>query len=91
MGRPLPRLAGTREVADTTLTIPQPYPAGGAAQWIATNADAWERRENLALAICTRAPAGAPVGAISLHFSLEHRHGEIGYWIGAAHWGQGFD
>lgn len=32
-------LAGAREVADTTLTIPHPYPKGGAAAWIATHGD----------------------------------------------------
>jgi len=89
-GPAVERLAGAREVADTTLTIPHPYPAGGAAQWIARHAGAWERRENLALAICTQGPSSALLGAISLHLSLPHQHGEIGYWIGAASWGKGF-
>ena len=89
-GASVERLAGAREVADTTLAVPHPYPVGGGAQWIATHAAAWERRENLALAICTPAPSSELVGAISLHLSLAHQHGEIGYWIGVASWGRGF-
>jgi hypothetical protein len=61
-GARVEQLAGAREVADTTLTIPHPYPTGGGAQWIATHADAWKRRENLALAICTAAPSSELVG-----------------------------
>jgi ribosomal-protein-alanine N-acetyltransferase len=89
-GPSVERLAGAREVADTTLTIPHPYPAGGGAQWIATHASAWERRDNLALAICAQMPPDELLGAISLHLSLAHSHGEIGYWIGVNSWGKGF-
>ena len=84
------RLAGVREVADTTLTIPHPYPADGGAQWIGSHSDAWERRENLVLAICENSPAGQLLGAISLRLSLAHAHAELGYWIGVANWGKGF-
>lgn len=89
-GARVEQLAGAREVADTTLTIPHPYPTGGGVQWIATHAGAWKRRENLALAICTAAPSSELVGAINLRLSLAHRHGEIGYWIAVASWGHGF-
>lgn len=84
------QLAGAREVADTTLTIPHPYPIGGGAAWIATHADAWNRGVGLALAICDRSETEALLGAISLHVAQAHRHGEIGYWIGAAQWGRGY-
>lgn len=83
------RLAGAREVADTTLSIPHPYPAGAGVQWIATHAIAWKRRENLALAICPASRPSEVLGAISLRVSSAHLHGEIGYWIGVANWGQG--
>lgn len=89
-GLSVERLARAREVADTTLTIPHPYPAGGGVQWIATHAGAWARRENLALAICTQASPNELIGAISLSLSLPHLHGEIGYWIGVPSWGRGF-
>jgi RimJ/RimL family protein N-acetyltransferase len=84
------RLAGAREVANTTLTIPHPYPVGGGAEWIATHADEWDRREALTLAICSQAAPGDLLGAISLHFSTTHLHGEIGYWIALSDWGKGY-
>ena len=82
-------LAGAREVADTTLAMPHPYPAGGGASWIATHADNWSRNSILALAICSR-QSPTLLGAISLHVEELHRHGEIGYWIGASYWGNGY-
>jgi [ribosomal protein S5]-alanine N-acetyltransferase len=44
-------LAADREIAAGTLLIPHPYPAGSAAAWISTHANAWERGEALDLAI----------------------------------------
>lgn len=84
------RLAGAREVADTTLTIPHPYPPGGGAKWIAAHAAAWSSRENLTLAVCNRAAPRELLGAISLRLSIAHSHGEVGYWIGLPNWGKGF-
>jgi [ribosomal protein S5]-alanine N-acetyltransferase len=84
------RLAGVWEVADTTLTIPHPYPAGGAADWIATHRDAWAHRENLTLAICARTTPDTLLGAISLKIFEAHRNGEVGYWIGVDSWRHGY-
>ena len=89
-GPAVERLAGAREVADTTLTIPHPYPTGGGADWILTHAAAWERDRELALAICLGAAGDTLVGAISLQFSVPHSHGELGYWIAHASWGWGY-
>lgn len=84
------RLAGAKEVADATLTIPHPYPAGGAAEWIATHKDAWTQRETLTLAICPRTAPDTLLGAISLKISEPQRHAEVGYWIGVSSWGHGY-
>jgi RimJ/RimL family protein N-acetyltransferase len=84
------RLAGDRKVADTTLNIPHPYPEGGGALWIATHADGWNRGERLTLAICSRNDPDELLGAISLHISPEHLHGEIGYWLSTNSWGKGY-
>ena len=84
------QLAGAREVADTTLTLPHPYPPGGGAAWIATHAGAWERGERLSLAICMREEPNRLVGAIGLQLSTTHARGELGYWIGTESWGRGY-
>src|SRR5579862_3760409 len=89
-GPTVERLAGAREVADTTLSLPHPYPAGGGAEWIATHAGNWERRDRLTLAVCVPEEQGPLVGAIALRISVPHQHGEIGYWIGQPYWGKGY-
>src|SRR5437868_7205178 len=72
------RLAGAREVADTTLNIPHPYPAGGGALWIATHVANWEALERLTLAIAPREAPNDLLGAIGLTIAREHAHAEIG-------------
>lgn len=81
-------LAGSREVADTTLAIPHPYLDGMAESWIATHEGAWTRHESATLAI-VEAEAGL-VGAISLRIELPQRRAELGYWIGVPYWGRGY-
>ena len=81
-------LAGNRDVADTTLSIPHPYADGMAESWIATHQGAWTRHEESTLAI-TEQDAGL-VGAITLRIQLPQRRAELGYWIGAPFWGRGY-
>lgn len=82
------RLAGSREVADTTLSIPHPYADGMAEAWIAAHEGAWSRHESATLAIIE--PDAGLVGAISLRIELPQRRAELGYWIGVPFWGQGY-
>lgn len=82
-------LAGAREIADTTLLIPHPYPDGAAEEWIATHAAEWAAHRSLTLAITLRA-TGELVGAIGLVFAPEHARAEMGYWIAVPFWRHGF-
>ena len=82
------RLAGAREVADTTLSVPHPYEDGMAEAWIATHAPAFARGEMATFAV-TGSAAGL-IGAISLRIEQAHRRAELGYWIGVPHWGRGY-
>jgi ribosomal-protein-alanine N-acetyltransferase len=82
-------LAGAREIADTTLTIPHPYPEGAAEGWIATHQQAWEAGSGLTLAMVDRS-ADAVVGAIGLTIKTEHASSELGYWVGVPYWNSGF-
>jgi ribosomal-protein-alanine N-acetyltransferase len=78
-----------REIADTTLNIPHPYPHGGAAEWIAAHAPAWSEGTSATFAIVDNA-TGRLVGAISLMIKHDHRRAELGYWIAVHHWRRGF-
>jgi len=81
-------LAGAREVASTTLTIPHPYADGVAEAWIEGHSKAWENRERLALAVTTA--SDGLIGAVGLELVPEHRRAELGYWIGVPYWNRGF-
>jgi RimJ/RimL family protein N-acetyltransferase len=81
------REAGVREVAETTLNIPHPYPPGAAAAWIAAHAPAHAAGNDLTLAVTLD---GALIGSIGLSISPRFARAELGYWIGRAHWNRGF-
>jgi RimJ/RimL family protein N-acetyltransferase len=83
------RLAGVREVADTTLNIPHPYPHGGAADWIRLHSPAWIDGTSATFAIVGR-KTNALVGAISLIIKREHQRAELGYWIAVDCWNRGY-
>jgi ribosomal-protein-alanine N-acetyltransferase len=84
------RLAGLKQVADTTMNIPHPYPAGSAIGWIATHAAGWETGERLTLAACEAGTPSELIGAASLAITAAHAHAEVGYWIAPAMWGRGY-
>jgi len=83
------RLAGMREIADTTLNIPHPYPVGAANAWIQSHPPAWAGASNATFAI-VETKTGKLVGAISLMIKREHRRGELGYWIARDRWNNGY-
>jgi RimJ/RimL family protein N-acetyltransferase len=83
------RLAGSWEVADTTLNIPHPYEDGMAEQWIATHQPSFERGELVNFAIVHRAE-GYLVGAVGLTLTSRFDRAEIGYWVGVPYWNRGY-
>jgi RimJ/RimL family protein N-acetyltransferase len=82
------RLAGRREIADTTLAIPHPYPRGAAEAWIGKHEDQHALGKGTNFAITLR--NGSLIGAIGLVIAAEHRRAELGYWIAVDHWGNGY-
>lgn len=82
------QLAGTREIADTTLRIPHPYPEGAAEAWIATHASDWDAGKHAHFAITLRSDEF--LGAISLDLAREHGWAELGYWVGLPYWNNGY-
>ncbi len=82
-------LAGDPEVAGPTLNIPHPYPAGLAAEWIASHPGNAARSEVYTFAIERKAD-GTLLGAIGATLAPLHRRAELGYWLGRPYWGQGY-
>ena len=83
------RLAGDRAIASTTGNIPHPYEDGMAEEWIGTHQESFESGRAATFAI-ERAQDDTLVGAISLAIRQQHRHAELGYWVGKPYWGNGY-
>jgi RimJ/RimL family protein N-acetyltransferase len=82
-------LAGAREIADTTLSIPHPYPPDAATSWIAGQLPAWVNGIHADFAITDKA-TGDLFGAIGQGINRMQDHGEMGYWIGLPYWNNGY-
>jgi ribosomal-protein-alanine N-acetyltransferase len=81
-------LAGEAEVARTTY-LPHPYPPGGAVPWIAAGLEASARGQKYPFAVVRRLDDQL-MGCMALRVDLEHRRGELAYWMGRPYWGQGY-
>jgi len=78
-------LIGTREVAATTLRIAHPYTEQNARDFLALISEA----HRLWLAITLRND-GRQIGGIGLTVDEQHKHAELGYWLGVEYWGKGY-
>lgn len=83
------RLAGAREIAENTLSIPHPYRDGMAEAWIEKVAAELEQGTGATFGVLRRQGA-LLVGCVGLRMVSEHERAELGYWIGVPYWGQGF-
>ena len=83
------KLAGTKEVADTTLTIPHPYPPGAAEAWIGTHRDDWDNGTGANYAIIS-SDTDELIGTVGLSIDARHKSAELGYWVGPAFWNRGY-
>jgi RimJ/RimL family protein N-acetyltransferase len=87
--RRVEELAGNAAIADTTMHIPHPYPAGLGAEWISRHAANWKEGRSVTFAIVRRTD-NVLMGAISLGFDPENESAEMGYWLGEPYWNQGY-
>ncbi len=85
----LVRLAGTREVAATTLRIPHPYREQDAVDFIASCQPDAELGLSVRLAITVRNTQEL-YGGVGLRIEPAHQHAELGYWVGVPYWGHGY-
>ena len=84
------RLAGDREIADTTLSMPHPYVLEDAIDWISGHQQTFDGGKGLTLAI-TLADGGELIGEIRLvNVSERFKRAELGYWIGKEYWNRDY-
>ncbi len=83
------RLAGDRDIASTTLSIPHPYEVGMAEQWINALQGRFEQGDFVNFAVVLLAD-GALIGSIGLQINQAHENAELGFWIGKPYWGNGY-
>jgi len=83
------RLAGEKDVADTTLNMPHPYPAGSASSFIHARSEAAARGDGYSFAI-TLSESEAFLGIVGLHVVKAHNMAELGYWVGKPYWRNGY-
>ncbi|WP_280768070.1 GNAT family N-acetyltransferase [Salipaludibacillus daqingensis] len=82
-------LASKYDVAKTTLNIPHPYPPGSAKNFIQRVNISQENGELVIFAIIEKSSQHL-IGLINIKINATHKRGELGYWIGASYWGQGY-
>jgi ribosomal-protein-alanine N-acetyltransferase len=86
----LQRLAGAREIADTTLSIPHPYELDHALAWIGQQRREAVRGRATNFAVRLLQP-GSLIGSVGLRdIDPEHLQAELGFWIGREWWGKGY-
>jgi len=77
------RLANDRRIAENTKRLPHPYSQDHATAWVRASAN--DRRGSVFLIEHNH----SPIGVVGVDWDAEEAP-ELGYWLGVAHWGQGF-
>lgn len=81
------RLIADPEVTRWLLAFPHGDARAAAGRWIGRSLELELDGRGPTLAISR---GGRLIGAIGLRIAARHAHAELGYWLGAAHWGRGY-
>ena len=84
------RTACIREVADTMISLPHPYPVGEAERYISRKQD--EREAGTSVTFIIEKKAGKEFCGLIEVRDIEHEHsqGELSFWLAINAWGQGY-
>jgi [ribosomal protein S5]-alanine N-acetyltransferase len=83
-------LAGKREIADTTISIPHPYSEEQARQWITETADLFVKGKSAVFGMELEREATL-AGTVGLReIDAEHSQAELGFWVAVEYWKQGY-
>ncbi|MCU7890505.1 MAG: GNAT family N-acetyltransferase [Candidatus Thiodiazotropha sp. (ex Ustalcina ferruginea)] len=81
------KTAGAREIADTMISLPHPYPAGGAERYVALQQADRDAGRSVTFTIKQKAEEEfCEVRDID----RTHSQGELSFWLAVEAWGQGF-
>jgi RimJ/RimL family protein N-acetyltransferase len=83
------RILNDERVSATLLDIPHPFTLEAAHNWIETVRRGGERGDAFVFALI-RKRHPLLIGCIDIEVNGEHRRGDMAYWLGAEHWGQGY-
>jgi len=84
------RAASAREIADTMISVPHPYPPGEAERYIARQEH--EREEGVSVTFAVEQKVETTFnGLIEIRsIDREHSHAELSFWLCVAAWGRGY-
>jgi [ribosomal protein S5]-alanine N-acetyltransferase len=82
--------AGDRRVARFLIQVPTPYPISLARRWVLARQEWWECGRGVTLAIARREAPDGLLGTVSLRRYARDRRAELGYWLTATAWGNGY-
>lgn len=83
------RIAGSRHVADTTISVPHPLTPESTEDWIIGDLARCARSQNLYAAV--ERNSGALIGSVGFrHIDATHRQAELTFWFDSARAGAGF-
>lgn len=83
--------AGSRDIADTMISVPHPMTLAIAREWIERESASMHRGTAVMLAIRERADDSALLGAVSLrHMDREHACAELSFWLAPGVNGRGY-
>ncbi|MCP3849095.1 MAG: GNAT family N-acetyltransferase [Gammaproteobacteria bacterium] len=84
------KAAGAREIADTMISVPHPYPAGEAERYVVRQQSEREAGRTATFTI-EQKTEGWFCGLVEVrNIDREHSQGELSFWLAAEAWGQGY-
>jgi RimJ/RimL family protein N-acetyltransferase len=84
------KAAAAREISDTMISIPHPYPAGEAERYIARQQAERKDGRSATFAIEQKSEGGF-LGLIEVRdIDREHSQGELSFWLTVGTWGRGY-
>lgn len=84
------KAAGARQIADTMISLPHPYPAGEGERYVAKQQARQEVGRSVTFTIEQKAERGF-CGLVEVRdIDREHSQGELSFWLAVEAWGRGY-